>query len=347
MMTMSTVVVVVTVMIIDDDDDDEGADDDDNGGDGNGGGGGGGGNGGGGGGDGGGGGGGGGCVCVAIVDVVVAVANVVAVVVVMVVVVAAAAVVSVVAVVMMMATGIRTPAHFPYDILAAYGPPVAMYAPPDWRVPSLPTRVVLQKLGEANPALDHASAHGDPQPPGKLEDAKPAQEHRVLAGLPSPLSSATSSDDGPQVLLLARDEHWGRRLVQKVARVVLVLGARDRESLALEPKQLQGQWESALVEVPLVEDGDPLGFEAQKWECAWLGRCLHVPVAEDGAQRAEEERLALATLLSHERDDGEAFMTAVDEALQDQGAQLGRRHVVIQQEPLSEVAPRPAARTSS
>ena len=101
---------------------------------------------------------------------------------------------------MMMVIGIRTPANCPYDILAAYGPPVAACGSPDWRVPSLPTRVVLQEPGEADPALHHASAHGNPQPLGEVADAKPAQEHRVLVGLPSPLSPAPRSDDGPQVL---------------------------------------------------------------------------------------------------------------------------------------------------
>ena len=99
---------------------------------------------------------------------------------------------------MMMVTGIRTRAKCPYDILAAYGPPVAACGSPDWRVPSLPTRVVLQEPGEADPALHYASAQGDPQPLREVEDAKPAQEHRVLAGLPNPLSPAPRSDDGPQ-----------------------------------------------------------------------------------------------------------------------------------------------------
>ena len=177
----------------------------------------------------------------------------------------------------------RTPTTIPDGSL------VAAYGSPDWRVPSLPTRVVLQELGDASPALHNAHADGNSQLRGKLEHAKLAQEHRVLAGLPSPLSPAPGSDDGPQVPLLARDADWGRPLVQKVARVVLVLGARDRESLALEPQLLQGQWESALVEIKLVEDGEPLVFEAKEWECAWPGRGLHVPVAEDGAQRSKEK----------------------------------------------------------
>ena len=46
-------------------------------------------------------------------------------------------------------TGIRTPANFPYDMLAAYGPPVAAYGSLEWRVPALPARVVLQELGDA------------------------------------------------------------------------------------------------------------------------------------------------------------------------------------------------------
>ena len=78
-----------------------------------------------------------------------------------------------------------------------------------------------------------------------------------------------------------------------------------------------------------------------------LGRGLHVPVAEDIAQKPEEERFALATLLPHQRDNGEAFMAAVDEAPQDQRAQLGRWHVVVRKEPLREVAPRPHAHTST
>ena len=89
-------------------------------------------------------------------------------------------------------------------------------------------------------------------------------------------------------------------------RQVLVLGARDRESLALEPQLLQGQWESALVEINFVEDGQPLVFEAKEWECAWLGRGLHVPVAEDGTQTSKEKRFALAT-----NDDQEEEVVAV------------------------------------
>ena len=67
-----------------------------------------------------------------------------------------------------------------------------------------------------------------------------------------------------------------------------------------------------------------------------LGRGLHVPVAEDIAQKSEEERFALATLLPHQRDNGEDFMAAVDEAPQDQRAQLGRWHVVVRQKTLRE-----------
>ena len=105
----------------------------------------------------------------------------------------------------------RTPTTVPDGSL------VAAYGSPDWRVPSLRTRVLLQELGEASPALHHAHADGDSQLRAKLEHAKPAQEHRMLAELPSPLSPAPGSDDGPQVLLLARDEDGDRRLVQKVA----------------------------------------------------------------------------------------------------------------------------------
>ena len=66
----------------------------------------------------------------------------------------------------------------------------------------------------------------------------------------------------------------------------------------------KGMGESALVEIKLVEDGEPLDVEAKEWECAWLGRGLHVPVAEDGAQMSKDKRFALATLLPHQRDDG-------------------------------------------
>ena len=113
--------------------------------------------------------------------------------------------------------------------------------------------VVRDHAHEAMPASRHADTRRHWQLLGEAKDFQAAQHHAGLARLATNSSRLRLRHHGPQVHLLASDEHRRSAPIEQVPSVVLVLGPCHREGLALKPEELCAQGQRCLVEGSLLE----------------------------------------------------------------------------------------------